>query len=186
MIPGDMRRLALAALLLAVGGVLAEPASSSGLAPQLTCKYGFKYVTKIVHGHKKRVKVCKKKPKPKPPPAKPKADLQLTMSSTLDQATAGNHVVYTVLAENKGPQIADATTITMDLPPGKAELYGYGGSGEPTECTVTASATGNHLECKFGQLDVESDEFFGASAHMPMSPSSWSRAILATTPSRAR
>ena len=86
-----------------------------------------------------------KKPKPKPPPAKPKADLQLTMSSTLDQATAGNHVVYTVLAENKGPQIADATTITMDLPPGKAELYGYGGSGEPTECAVTASASGNHL-----------------------------------------
>jgi uncharacterized repeat protein (TIGR01451 family) len=165
MIPGDMRRLALAALLLALGGVLAGPASSSGLAPQLTCKYGFKYVTKVVHGHKKRVKVCKKKPKPKPPPAKPKADLQLTMSSTLDQATAGNHVVYTVLAENKGPQIADATTITMDLPPGKAELYGYGGSGEPSDCTVTASATGNHLECKFGQLDVESDELFGASAY---------------------
>jgi len=71
MIPGDMRRLALAALLLALGGVLAGPASSSGQAPQLTCKYGSKYVTRIVHGHKKRVKVCKKKPKPKPPPAKP-------------------------------------------------------------------------------------------------------------------
>ena len=165
MIPDDMRRLALAALLLALGGVLAGPASSSGKAPQLTCKYGSKYVTRIVHGHKKRVKVCKKKPKPKPPPAKPKADLQLTMSSTLGEATAGNHVVYTALAENKGPQIADATTITMDLPPGKAQLYGYGGSGEPSDCTVTASATGNHLECKFGQLDVESDEFFGGSAY---------------------
>jgi len=134
MIRGDMRRLALAALLLAVGGVLAGPASSSGQAPRLTCKYGFKYVTKIVHGHKRRVKVCKKKPKPKPPPAKPKADLRLTMSSTLHQATAGNHVVYTVLAENKGPQIADATTITMYLPPGKADLYGYGGSSEPSDC----------------------------------------------------
>ena len=53
----------------------------------------------------------------------------------------------------------------MDLPPGKAQLYGYGGSGEPSECTVTASATGNHLECEFGQLDVESDEFFGGSAY---------------------
>ena len=53
MIPDDMRRLALAALLLALGGVLAGPASSSGQAPQLTCKYGSKYVTRIVHGHKK-------------------------------------------------------------------------------------------------------------------------------------
>jgi hypothetical protein len=162
MIPGDMRRLALAALLLALGGALAGPASSSGEAPQLTCKYGFKYVTKIVHGHKKRVKVCKKKPKP---PAKPKADLQLTMSSTLDEVTAGNQVVYTVLAENKGPQAADATTITMDLPPGKAELYGYGGNSESSDCSVESSATANHLECKFGRLEVASDELFGLTGY---------------------
>ena len=100
-----MRRVVLAALVLALGAVATGSASSSQQAPQLTCKYGFKYVTKIVHGHKKRVKVCKKKPKPKPPP--PQADLDLEMDSTLDQVTAGNHVSYSFVVENKGPKIAD-------------------------------------------------------------------------------
>src|SRR5215204_1992363 len=123
-----MRRLALVALVLAAGGVLTAPASPSQHAPQLTCKYGVKWVTKIVHGHKKRVKVCKKKPKPKPPP--PQANLELTMDSTIDQVTAGNHVGYTLVAENEGPQIADGVMLTVDLPPGKIEAYAYGGSDE--------------------------------------------------------
>src|SRR5262245_41762590 len=109
-----MRSLGLAALILALGAVPAGSASPASQAPQLTCKYGFKWVTKVVHGHKKRIKVCKKKPAPKPPP--PKADLELTMRSTLDQVTAGNHVVYKLLVENKGPNPVDGVAVAVDLP----------------------------------------------------------------------
>ena len=154
-----MRRVVLAALVLALGAVATGSASPSQQAPQLTCKYGFKYVTKIVHGHKKRVKVCKKKPKPKPPP--PQADLDLEMDSTLDQVTAGNHVSYSFVVENKGPQIADGTSLSVDLPPGKTDVYGYGGNGDSNACTVSASPTANHIECNFGTLGVESDEDVG-------------------------
>jgi hypothetical protein len=152
-----MRRVALAAFVLALGGILAGPASPSQQAPQLTCKYGFKWVTKIVHGHKKRVKVCKKKPAPKPPP--PKADIELTMDSTIDQVTAGNHVGYTLVAENEGPQIADGVMLSVDLPPGKTEAYAYGGGDESSgECSVEMTATATHLECHLGTLSVETDE----------------------------
>ena len=154
-----MRRVVLAALVLALGAVATGSASPSQQAPQLTCKYGFKYVTKIVHGHKKRVKVCKKKPKPKPPP--PQADLDLEVDSTLDQVTAGNHVSYSFVVENKGPQIADGTSLSVDLPPGKTDVYGYGGNGDSNACTVSASPTANHIECNFGTLGVESDEDVG-------------------------
>jgi uncharacterized repeat protein (TIGR01451 family) len=161
---GAVRFLAVAAVVLAIGAVLTGSASPSQQAPQLTCKYGSKYVTKIVHGHKKRVKVCKKKPKPKPPP--PQADLELTMRSNLDQVTAGNHVSYSLIVENQGPQIAEATTMSVDLPPGKMQVYGSGGSGEGDTCTVTATATNNHIQCDFGQLGVESDdESAGLSAY---------------------
>jgi uncharacterized repeat protein (TIGR01451 family) len=155
-----MRRVILAALVLAVGAVATGSASPSLEASQLTCKYGSKFVTKIVHGHKKRVKVCKKKPKPKPPP--PTANLELTVQSTLDQVTAGNHVVLTLQAENEGPNVADDVTLTVDLPPGKIEAYGYGGSNESSgECDIQASATANHLECQFGTLRAEPEETLG-------------------------
>ena len=158
-----MRRLVLVTLVLAVGGVLTGPASPSQQAPQLTCKYGFKYVTKKVHGHKKRVKVCKKKPKPKPPA--PRANVELTMSSTLDQVTAGNHVSYSVQVENEGPATADATTVTVDLPSGDVDVYAYGGSSEGSECAIDKGSTANHVECKFGMLGVESDETPGLNAY---------------------
>ena len=158
-----MRRVVLAALVLAVGAAATGSAAPSRQAPQLTCKYGFKYVTKIVHGHKKRVKVCKKKPKPKPPP--PQADLDLEMHSTLDQVTAGNHVSYSFVVENKGPKIADGVGLTVDLPPGKTDVYGYGGSGDSNACAVSASPTANHIECNFGTLGVESEDVEGESAY---------------------
>ena len=158
-----MRRVVLAALVLALGAVATGSASSSQQVPQLTCKYGFKYVTKIVHGHKKRVKVCKKKPKPKPPP--PQADLDLEVHSTLDQVTAGNHVSYSFVVENKGPKIADGASLSVDLPPGKTDVYGYGGNGDSNACTVSASPTANHIECNFGTLGVESEDVEGESAY---------------------
>ena len=158
-----MRRQALAALVLAVGAVITGSASPAQQAPQLTCKYGFKYVTKVVHGHKKRVKICKKKAKPKPPP--PQADLELEMRSTLDQITAGNRVSYSFIVENKGPQIADETTLTVDLPPGDIDVYGYGGTTDTNGCNTDASATGNHIACSFGSLAAESDEGGGGSPY---------------------
>ena len=158
-----MRRVVLAALVLALGAVATGSASSSQQVQQLTCKYGFKYVTKIVHGHKKRVKVCKKKPKPKPPP--PQADLDLEVHSTLDQVTAGNHVSYSFVVENNGPKIADGASLSVDLPPGKTDVYGYGGSGDSNACTVSASPTSNHIECNFGKLGVESEDVEGESAY---------------------
>jgi uncharacterized repeat protein (TIGR01451 family) len=118
----SMRTLASAALVLAVAGLLTAAASPSKSSQQLRCKYGVKYVTKKIHGHNKRVKVCKKKPKPKPPP--PQADLELTMRASLDQVTVGNHVAYTFVVENNGPEVADGTTLTVDLPPGAANVYG--------------------------------------------------------------
>jgi uncharacterized repeat protein (TIGR01451 family) len=152
-----MRSLGLAALVLALGAVPAGLASPATQSPQLTCKYGFKWVTKVVHGHKKRVKVCKKKPAPKPPP--PKANLVLTMRSTIDQVTAGNHVVYTLLVENEGPNPADGVTAAVDLPPGDIQAYGYGGSEESSgDCEDQVTATANQLECHLGSLAVETEE----------------------------
>lgn len=152
-----MRRLALAALVLALAAVLTGSASSSPQAPQLTCKYGFKYVTKMVHGHKKRVKVCKKKPKPKPPPRQ--ANLELTTDATLEEVTAGNHVVYTFQLENKGPSLAEDAKLTVELPGGDADVYGFGGNGGgDSTCQTTSSETSNHVECNFGELGVEGQD----------------------------
>ena len=146
-----MIRLGLVAVVLAFGGVLAAPAVPSRHAPQLTCKYGFKYVVKIVHGHKKRVKVCKKKP-----PAKPQADLEVTMTGVPDQVTVGNHVAYTFTVENAGPAVAADVKIAIDLPPGRTDLYSYGGTPEgDTSCSVGQDATTNHIECNFGELAPE-------------------------------
>ena len=87
------------------------------------------------------------------------------MHSTLDQVTAGNHVSYSFVVENKGPKIADGASLTVDLPPGKTDVYGYGGSGDSNACTVSASATANHIECNFGTLGVESEDVEGESAY---------------------
>jgi uncharacterized repeat protein (TIGR01451 family) len=157
-----MRRLVLVPVVFALGGILAAPATPSRQAPHLTCKYGFKYVTKIVHGHKKRVKVCKKKPLPKP-----QADLHLTLSATLEQVTAGNHVAYSVVVENKGPAVATNLTLSVDLPPGDAELNGSGGSVEP-DCNLTKQQSSNHLECRFSELAPESDTESGISSYEAM------------------
>jgi len=146
-----MSRTALAAVALAAFGVLVSPAApSSPAAPQLHCKYGSKVVVKLVHGHKKHVRVCKKKP----PPPKPKADLELELSATLDTVTAGNHVAYTALVENSGKAYAEDTKITIDLPAGKADVYSYGTS-EPASCNDEESGTSRHVVCDIGELAPE-------------------------------
>jgi len=60
--------------------------------------------------------------------------------------------------ENNGPAIAEATTLTVDLPPGEINVYGSAGSGDDESCKVTETATANHIQCDFGTLGVESDE----------------------------
>jgi uncharacterized repeat protein (TIGR01451 family) len=151
-----MRRLIPAALVLAAVGFLVSsaPAATPRAGPQLHCKYGFKYVVKKIHGYKRRVKVCKAKPKPKPPP--PQADLELTLNATLDQVTVGNHIAYILVAENNGPETADDVKLTLDLPPGDAEFYGYG-SSRPSNCEVEHSDTASHITCSFGELPAESN-----------------------------
>ena len=164
-----MRRLIPAAFLVAAVGLLASVGQAGTSAdPQLRCKHGSKVVTKIVHGHKKRVRVCKKKPKPKPPqpkPPPPQANLELTMRATLEQVTAGNHAAYSFVVENEGPSSAEDTKLSVDLPPGEADIYGYGGSSQTDACSVTESATANHVECNFGELAPESEENEGLGAY---------------------
>lgn len=153
-----MRRVAFAALALAAVGLVTGSAAGSAKpsAQQLHCKYGSKYVVKVVHGHRKRVKVCKRKPKP--PPAKPKADVELTMEPGPTQITVGNHVVYTFLVENKGPSPADVT-IEADVPAGDTDVYGYGGSGENgSDCTANEESGAGHVSCHFGELAPESQD----------------------------
>jgi uncharacterized repeat protein (TIGR01451 family) len=162
-----MGRLLPAALMVAAVGLWLL-GSSAGQArtsadPQLRCKYGSKVVMKKVHGHKKRVRVCKKKPKPKPPP--PQANLELSMRSTLEQVTAGNHVAYSFVVENGGPSFAEDTKLSVELPPGGIEVYGYGGSSQSQACSVNESASANHVECNFGELAPESDENEGLVAY---------------------
>src|SRR5262245_62766314 len=107
-------------------------------------------VTKRVHGHRKRMKVCKakpKKPKPKPkPPPQPHAALTITMMSTLEQVTAGNRVYYTVAVEDRGPETADGVSISADVPADTVDFYAAGGS-DPIECSANRDATLTHVEC---------------------------------------
>lgn len=146
-----MGRLLLATLAVTLAAISAGPAGAAPARSSLTCKYGFKYVVKIVHGHKKRVKVCKPKPK-----AKPQADLELTMSGKPDQVTAGNHVSYTFVVENAGPAPADDVKIEADVPAGDPEIEAYGGSGQDAQCELTSPGAGlTHLTCMFGQLPFE-------------------------------
>jgi uncharacterized repeat protein (TIGR01451 family) len=147
-----MGRLILAILVFALVASFASPGGGAAPAQRgLTCKYGFKYVVKIVHGHRKRVKVCKPKPKPKP-----QADLELELNAIPDSVTVGNHVAYTFVAENQGPAYADDVTIAVDLPAGENELYASGGSEEGASCDFTTEGGGTHVECHFGQLAPES------------------------------
>jgi len=72
--------------------------------------------------------------------------------------TAGNHVGYTLVAENEGPQIADGVMLTVDVPPGKIEAYAYGRSDESSgDCDIQMTATATHLECHLGTLVVDTD-----------------------------
>jgi uncharacterized repeat protein (TIGR01451 family) len=139
-------RLVPTALIVAVAGLWLL-GSSSGQArtsadPQLRCKYGSKVVTKRVHGHKKRVKVCKKKPKP--PPPKPKADLALTLTSSLDRVTAGNQFTYEIEVANQGPTVANGVEVSVTFPAGAlTEPSLFGSSEGPIDCEGSSEANEN-------------------------------------------
>jgi uncharacterized repeat protein (TIGR01451 family) len=148
-----MRRLVLAGLTLAALGVFAGPAAPAQHAPLLHCKYGSKYVVKTIHGHKRRVKVCKAKPKPKPKP--PQADLDVTMDATLETVTAGNHVAYAVVVENNGPAVADDTVLTLDVPGEIGEIISFGGDNVGGGCEADSAGETTHVECLMGTLDTE-------------------------------
>jgi uncharacterized repeat protein (TIGR01451 family) len=148
-----MGRLLLATLAAAIAAICAAPAGAAPAQSGLTCKYGFKYVVKIVHGKRKRVKVCKPKPK-----AKPQADLELTITTPAQgQVTVGNLVAYTLVVENKGPAAAQGVTVTLDLPAGEPEIYSSG-DGEGEGCEFTGPVGGPvHVTCTFGELVTESE-----------------------------
>jgi uncharacterized repeat protein (TIGR01451 family) len=158
-----MRHALVAVITVAAAVLLAASAAPSEAAHQAggkRCKYGFKYVVKTIHGHKRRVKVCKPKPKPKP-----QADLKLSLEATLEQVTAGNHVGYTVEVENEGPDTAFDVKVTVDLPAAGNEFFSYGG-GESAQCSANSAAAGTtHVECFYPELRPESDpgEFFDQS-----------------------
>jgi hypothetical protein len=151
-------RFVLVVVVLAIAGLLvASTGQARPAAPQLTCKYGFKWVTKTVHGHKKRVKVCKAKPKPKR-----QADLELTTATSAvgNQITVGNHVSYTFVIENKGPEVADAIELTADLPTDELGQVTFGG-GSDAQCASTHSVSSvdtTHLTCQLGTLAPEGDQ----------------------------
>jgi Domain of unknown function DUF11 len=153
-----MRRPIAAVLLLGSVAVLviAAPAVSSGAkrsSPEARCKF----VTKLVKGHRKRVKVCKAKPKPKPPG--PRADLTVSIKPSLDRITAGNQLLYDVKVENLGPEPAAAVEVSVAFPadseaePGS--IYAVGSEGISEVACEGSSEEGNGpfvWHCKVDQL----------------------------------
>ena len=113
-----MRRLALAALALAAAGALTGPATPSDHTPQIACKYGFKFVVKVVRGHRKRVKVCKPKPRPKP-----KADLSIKIAPSPAHVTAGNLIVYRIDVSNLGAVPAAQAELSVRFPEGSEYAF---------------------------------------------------------------
>jgi uncharacterized repeat protein (TIGR01451 family) len=149
-----MRRLAAAALTATVVAVLLTlaPSGSSGAEPaagQARCRL----VTKMVKGHRKRVRVCKPKPKAKPKP-KPPADLLVRMSSSLDHVTAGNQVGYSVQVANRGPEAATDVSVTVDVPAEEVSFYGYGGSAD-VQCNSERIESRTQLRCSVGRLEAQ-------------------------------
>src|SRR6476646_3466410 len=97
-----MKHKATAFALVAILGVGASPASSQ--APEASGKRKCKLVVKVVHGHKRKVKVC---PKPKPVRAvSPKLDS--ARSATKSLAAAGGCTVTS--------SSAAGTKLTLTVP----------------------------------------------------------------------
>jgi uncharacterized repeat protein (TIGR01451 family) len=49
---------------------------------------------------------------------KPRADLSISLNSSLDRVTVGNELVYTIKVTNKGPATATNAKLTLPIPPG--------------------------------------------------------------------
>jgi Domain of unknown function DUF11 len=140
-----MRTLASAAFLLAAAGLLSTSAAPAAKAPDLQCKYGFKYVVKVVRGHKKRVKVCKAKPRPKP-----RADLVVTLEPSMKSITAGNRLRYVATLDNLGPATAADVEVSVTFPAG-AVLSGVTSvSSSGTEISSLVSCEGSSEEGSSG------------------------------------
>ncbi len=118
-----------------------SPAPSSARA-HASCKY----VIKVVHGYRHRVRICHRD--------KPVADLSVSVTSTLERVTAGNQVAYTVQVKNHGPKAADNVVISIDVPADEVYLYGYGGAGS-IQCNTASSDTGKTIECSILTLEPE-------------------------------
>lgn len=155
-----MRSLATGALLLvsAAALLLVAPAAS-GHAQPLRRGAKCKKVVKIVKGHRKKVKVCKKsKPKPKPP-QQPEpvlgADLSVRVTSSLDRVTAGNQVAFGVQVVNKGPDEALSVSVTVDVPAEEVYLNALSGYAP---CASEQTASGTRIRCDLPMLKPEGAE----------------------------
>jgi len=133
-----MRTLASAALLLAAAGLLSTSPAPAAKAPDLQCKYGFKYVVKVVRGHKKRVKVCKAKPRPKP-----RADLVVTLEPSMKSITAGNRLRYVATLDNLGPATATDVEVSVTFPAGAVLSGATSVSSSGTEISSLVSCEGS-------------------------------------------
>ena len=107
---------------------------------------------KRVHGHKKKVRICKHKPKPKPKPPpkpapKPQADLGVTLTATLEQVTSGNQVAYTAVVRNAGPKEADDVVLSLTVPASEVQVNGGGGVSD-FDCEAQEVVGGSVVECR--------------------------------------
>jgi hypothetical protein len=145
--------LVLAALLVA-GGSVSTAAREAGAAPSLATKKKCKFVKKRVHGHIKRVRVCKKR-KPKPTVKSVSLTLETSHSASKSMvagqggtvtATASNGTKLTLIVP-KDALLAD-TTVTMTpvasirgLPQGSRFLGGVQLAPEGTALGKDATLT---------------------------------------------
>ncbi len=118
-----------------------SPAPASPRAPA-SCKY----VIKIIHGYRHRVRVCHRD--------KPVADLSVSITSSLQQMTAGNRLEYFVQVRNRGPKAAEDVVITVKIPADEVTLYGGGGGS--VNCSTASGDGGKTIECKVFNLEPES------------------------------
>ena len=141
--------LCLGILVLLTAAPAGSPAPTSARAPA-SCKY----VIKIIHGYRHRVRVCHRD--------KPVADLSVSIASSLQQVTAGNQVAYTVALTNHGPKAADNVVLTVHIPADEAAVYGSGGSTDASlDCNQGSGGKGKTIECRVFTLEPMDPERAG-------------------------
>lgn len=109
--------------------------TSGGTAALRFDKKRCHFVTKKIHGKKKRVRVCttvkappKPQPKPQPQPQPQAADVALTKAAPAS-AAVGSNLSYTITARNNGPDTRVDTEVRDSLPANVAFVSAASSSG---------------------------------------------------------